>query len=267
MSDRHVIIRGLVYPFEDKAPFVQSGRSVLGALEYDKSRDLVRCHECGGWFRNTGAHSAQAHGITAREYKEKHGLRSVSSLSVPSLVKARSDVSLRLNSAKFVKNFSIEKQKKVYRFRPRHCELINERGRCEAQLLKKVADLTADLKRAPRMDEVPDFHAVAKTFGSTSSALESLGMGRLPQARRYTRALIVELVRDFYVLNGRVPTTRDFTRCAQLPGKSTVLKIFGTAESLYAECGLIEQYRSRLRPTELLFINREQVKRTEEVNA
>lgn len=49
-SSRHVILMDAVFRWEEKAPFEPSGKSVLGALEYNKACETVRCHECGDWF-------------------------------------------------------------------------------------------------------------------------------------------------------------------------------------------------------------------------
>jgi hypothetical protein len=42
-----VIIRGHVFPRAEKEPFVASGESLLGALEYNQETDQTKCHECG----------------------------------------------------------------------------------------------------------------------------------------------------------------------------------------------------------------------------
>jgi len=40
----HVIIRGHVFTREEKSPFVVSGESLLGALEYNQDTDETKCH-------------------------------------------------------------------------------------------------------------------------------------------------------------------------------------------------------------------------------
>jgi hypothetical protein len=79
-TKRYVILLGHVFNYEDKAPFVQSGQSIRGAIEYDKDNDKLKCHECGEWFDAIWSHSFQAHGIHSREYKVKHGLAQSASL-------------------------------------------------------------------------------------------------------------------------------------------------------------------------------------------
>ena len=73
-EQRHVLIRGHVFKWEEKEPFVQSGVSVAGAVEYDFANDKLRCHECGEWFLNLGSHIAQYHQMKTEEYRLKHGL-------------------------------------------------------------------------------------------------------------------------------------------------------------------------------------------------
>ena len=48
-----------------------SGYGHYGVLDHDGGR--VLCHECGRWLRSIGGH-LRTHGMTAREYKQAHGL-------------------------------------------------------------------------------------------------------------------------------------------------------------------------------------------------
>ena len=36
--------------------------------------DLIQCLECGRWFPSIGSHLHRIHGMTAREYRERHDL-------------------------------------------------------------------------------------------------------------------------------------------------------------------------------------------------
>lgn len=76
MAERKVIIAGQVFPYTEKAPFVFSGMSVLGAIEYDSDEDLLRCHECGNWYGSLASHISlgEHDNMTVREYKQRHGL-------------------------------------------------------------------------------------------------------------------------------------------------------------------------------------------------
>lgn len=85
--ETHVIIAGNLFAWQDKAPYVRSGHSVLGALEHDAKTDTVKCHQCGEWFRSIGHHIFnQAKGgssthTTVRAYRIRHGFRIKSSIS------------------------------------------------------------------------------------------------------------------------------------------------------------------------------------------
>ncbi|WP_084618383.1 MucR family transcriptional regulator [Jonesia quinghaiensis] len=44
----------------------------FGLLDEDDL--LVKCHECGHWVHSLAHHAIFAHSITAREYRQRHGL-------------------------------------------------------------------------------------------------------------------------------------------------------------------------------------------------
>jgi len=69
----HVIIGGESLFYDAKAPYERSGMSIKGALEHDAENDLVRCHECGEFFRHLG-HHVRADGLNGAEYKIRNGL-------------------------------------------------------------------------------------------------------------------------------------------------------------------------------------------------
>ena len=81
-KQRYVIVRGQVFRWEEKEPFTPSGKSVKGALEYDREAEKLKCHECGRWKSGLGGH-VRVHGITSREYKLRHSLRLVTGLLSP----------------------------------------------------------------------------------------------------------------------------------------------------------------------------------------
>ena len=81
----HIILGGMVFPWAAKAPYVSSGHSVLGGLEFNQTHDVVKCHKCGCWFKSLGLHSRDSEGVPARQYRRDHGLRGTTSLNVPSL--------------------------------------------------------------------------------------------------------------------------------------------------------------------------------------
>ena len=56
------------------------GYGRYGMLDTDGERIL--CHECGQWKKSVGAHLA-SHGMTAVEYRERHGLARGTPLVAP----------------------------------------------------------------------------------------------------------------------------------------------------------------------------------------
>ena len=40
----------------------------------ERGEDGALCHECGGWYVSVGAHAGPAHGMTAAQYRQAHGL-------------------------------------------------------------------------------------------------------------------------------------------------------------------------------------------------
>jgi hypothetical protein len=157
-----VIIRGYVFEWDDKAPFVPSGVSVYGAIEWDEAQDKIRCHECGEWYKDLASHVNQGHTLDTREYRERHGLR----LSTPLWA-----FSLRRNTQERFKT------KTGMGFKPgnRHgqfggrsrgnrsgAETANMNGRCCAQELFKIQTLAAQLGRTPTVKELEENKLCAK---------------------------------------------------------------------------------------------------------
>lgn len=71
----HVIIKGEEYDWVSKSPYTQSGKSILGAVEFSSNTQELKCHECGEWVRIMGDHVRTRHKpVTVREYKIRHGL-------------------------------------------------------------------------------------------------------------------------------------------------------------------------------------------------
>jgi RNA polymerase sigma-70 factor (ECF subfamily) len=52
-------------------------------LDVSDDGETLRCHECGQWKRSLGKHASTKHGITAAEYRRRHGLSAGQSLTSP----------------------------------------------------------------------------------------------------------------------------------------------------------------------------------------
>lgn len=141
----HVLIRGHVFTYAEKAPFVASGVSVLGALEYDEATDKTKCHECGAWFGGMGTH-IRAHGLKRAEYNQRHGLCRASALGGLGVRdKHRKAVSSRSTNALHSARSSARP-----RGSSRSMEEANEKARCAAQLLYRLQILAAQKGHTPR---------------------------------------------------------------------------------------------------------------------
>jgi hypothetical protein len=190
---RKVLIRGHVFDYAEKAPFVQSCSSVLGALEYDEATDKVRCHECGSWFHSiTNLHLQWIHGLSSVQYKSKHGLNSTTGLcSVSSSRKIQKAESSGLRGNAEWRRKRTEKLVAASRSHKRdhgnnltnrrvHAERANEIGRCQAQTLFRIQVLAAEKGRTPTKDELLAIgiypSALVRTFGSYAAALQQAGL-------------------------------------------------------------------------------------------
>lgn len=235
-----VIVLGQVCDWEEKAPFVPSGKSVLGALEYDPKMDKVKCHECGEFQRAIGVHARKAHGLDSREYKITHGLRASSSLSGPTTIaKKRSSVHLkRPPSARFMAARRTGSRKGTSQM-----ELRNARGTCQAQLVERMKRLAEQLGRSP---ESKDVHAAGLSSAITThigrlsqlQELAGLVVTKCGMRDRFSKDILMEVLRDFFVSNKRIPSFRDW-RSGLLPCPRTFKRHFGSLANAYLAAGLL----------------------------
>lgn len=185
----HVLIRGHVFQYEEKAPFVKSGMSVLGALEYDPESDRIKCHECGEWFEHIGwKHLNFKHNITTIEYKHRHGINQTSGLCTPRFSKMRSKQHepKQENTAKLIA--AGRAHKLLYgnnlTNRGKQHERSNALGRCQAQALFRIQVLAAEKGRTPTSKELQESGLnqplLVKRFGSVRRALELAGLETRP---------------------------------------------------------------------------------------
>ena len=239
----HVLMSNRVYLYAEKAPWVPSGKSIQGALEYDPATDLVRCHECGEWFKSVGRHAYLSHGQSAREYKIKHGLNQSSSLIAEDtrvrLMEAAKPSPEFLDNAGRVAPLKHVKQKFI-----RRMEIRNRKGACPAQILARIQRLADIYGRTPTAAELSKGGVHRKTVlhvlnvSDMASALSLAGLtartsgdhlskpkGRSPY--KYSKEILVELIRDFVVRNERLPQASDMRR-GMFPRETMFKKYFGS---------------------------------------
>lgn len=196
-----VLIRGHVFDYEEKAPFVPSGKSVFGALEYDNGADKVRCHECGAWFSAINdKHLGYKHKLDASEYRVKHGLNATTGLCTPSFsAKCKKGISER---SSMDKEWAAQKTSRLLNANRDHRSLhgsnktnrgkqrerLNQVGRCEAQTCFKIQQLAKTIGRTPTRDELAEIgiypSLLKRSFGSYAAALESCELQPRKPGRR-----------------------------------------------------------------------------------
>jgi hypothetical protein len=145
----HVLIRGHVFLYAEKAPFVASGVSAMGAIEFNQADDTCRCHECGGYIRGLGNH-IRRHGLKRRDYNLRHGLRRNTRLGPPSIAaKHRKCVGQNNHKAIHLANAATKlKRGTMPTFGHSH-ETLNLNARCRAQLFFRVQMLALKIGHTP----------------------------------------------------------------------------------------------------------------------
>ena len=186
MPSTHVIIRGIPFLYAEKAPFVQSKMSILGALEYDETTDHTKCHECGKWIRGLGTH-IKVHGMKREDYNREHGLTLKSALGGLTIRQSQRESSKRNNQIRSPKAIAArEKTHGHKRGKKQHVQLEvdNERGRCRAQLIFKLMMLAVETGHTPTNQEIEDSGittaALRSRFGSIANAMKSAGLEPTP---------------------------------------------------------------------------------------
>lgn len=239
MDSRKVIIRGHIFDYEEKAPFMVSGASVLGAIEYDAGRDMLRCHECGEWFSSVCSHAVAVHKLSGSDYKRRHGLRLRSSLISRKLA---SDIAQNLraraggNTMHGFRSGHTPKASAPRALRQAHnWEKKNEDGRCRAQLIFKIQTLAARLQHTPtvaEMDSAGINHcSLRQVFDGlpTNAIVEMAGLK--PNVQGNSREafsnehLLAELLK-FHMKYGRIPSVVE-TQALNLPSRTAYVRAFG----------------------------------------
>lgn len=244
MSEPSVIIRGKVFLYKQKAPFVPSGKSVLGALEYDQDRDKVRCHECGRWFRSVAQHIFSAHGISADGYKSAHGLQRNTALVCERTRSAHiknAAKSENLSRGGFQADAVLARKSKRS---VRSMERRNLSGTCPAQLLQKIVQVAHRIGRTPSISELSSYGVSAASalrlfrVSSVGDVMALAGLQPNATGREcYSREVLIEMLRDHWVEFKRLPARSDYRR-GLLPSRGQFLRVFGGMREAYVAAGI-----------------------------
>jgi hypothetical protein len=190
--ETHVIICGQVFPWAAKAPYVMSGQSTLGALEYNPEQETVKCHECGDWFKELGVHVYRAHGVKAATYKAERGIAFGSSLSA---IASRKKRAKNIRRRGLVGKHPFKKGHEPHGNAHYSPEVRNLHMACKAQLMSKARELALRLHRTPTVEELRQagMHhgTIRKQFGlSLRDYILSLGMEPRPIGKRVNGSAI-----------------------------------------------------------------------------
>lgn len=238
-----VLINGGIRLYQDKAPYIRAGKSILGAIEYDEAEDKLRCHVCGEWQAHLANH-LKTHKMTARQYKRKYGLRRRTALVneatrilITANAKKRNFAAVRRDPAFARKQVKAVRQNKFGARERATAELLNLRGRCKAQLLKKLQNVALAVGHTPSKAELKEYglswQSLVHNFGSLAKAAELAKLApnkRSPGQRElYTVPQLIALLQNFRHMNGRFPTASDMRRhIGGLPSQSAFIRRFGT---------------------------------------
>jgi hypothetical protein len=187
MNADHVLIRGHVFTYAEKAPFMPSGASVLGALEYDEATDRTKCHECGTFQSMLGKH-IKTHTLGRVDYNQRHGLRNKTKLTGPKKLQSMKETGLATRRANGTTGWAggrssptTNRSSHAAIFSPdSHNEARNERNRCTAQLIYRIQVTAAQIGHTPSATDLRAagvrVEVVERRFGNLTRAMMAAGL-------------------------------------------------------------------------------------------
>lgn len=250
-----VLICGSIFRYEDKAPYVESGKSILGALEVDESEKWVRCHECGYWCAHLGQHVVRSHRILIQQYKTKHGLRKSTRMAAPAIPKFAGGS--KFGDERRPLGFRISSEttaKATVSRRASNPEIQNLHNRCVAQIKFRVQELAAKLGRAPLVAELKaeglHFHYLATYLNAKSldEILASCGLEGAERKEQHpitsnVKRRLIQVLRDAYA-EKRLPLVMEDCKQPFLPSVKTFKRVFGSWMESLSAAGLPISTRS-----------------------
>jgi len=258
-----VLIDGIVFPFTEKAPFSKSGFSLKGALEYDDKSDLIRCHECGNWYKALATHLDRSHKMNTLKYKLRHCLLPRTALIAE---KTRAKL-IHANRTEFRTNILRKvwfrktenggnkgsrypggdrlKIKDKFRFLP--TEELNKRRICPEQVVELVKKVAAAVGRTPTTKELHE-HGFRKSYikyyyGGIGGVCKIAGIqvGKPGARKMYRREQLIQFLKLFFKNHGRTPSRSDCRR-GILPSTTMFYREFGSWNAALRLAGLPLNY-------------------------
>lgn len=266
LAPTHAIAAGKLFLYAEKMPYVSSGFGDHGVVRCNDPEDVLLCNECGTWWRMLGKHVHCHGGMTAREYKLRHGLRLSTPLVAPRLLAEIRDRTLRsghlrpylagaaqvkaMNASKLLRDSGQGRD-----FLDAHSEQANIKGHCHEQVMASFYSLRDRLGRAPNGKEFHEFSGIDTSVirrrfaGKTYNEFVAF-CGEIPHTKsphtRWSRAALIEILRDYYVKTGRVPT-ETASRRGELPSYTNFRNYFGSIKEAIRQAGLAKVHAEHCR--------------------
>jgi len=247
-SAEYVLIRGAVFRMEDKVPFENSGYSIKGAFEFDPSRERIRCHHCGDWFKSVAAHLVSA-SMNVDNYRIEHGLLKKTGLVVPSISASIRERTISMMAQRDPSHLAaiMGSVRRSPPLGPRD-EYRNSVNRCDLQITEQFRSLSVELGRPPLLREFSNKFGAAgasvitQRLGGIAGVCNRLGIDPNPthggsgHGPIFTKQILIDSLRDFYARNGRLPRCKEYSQFG-IPSMRTYTKVFGSMANAYVESG------------------------------
>ncbi len=153
----HVLIHGQIFKWWEKEPYVRSGMSIQGAIEFRPASDEMKCHNCGEWFHNLGFH-IRSHDENVAAYKLKHGLvvrtkltSQETSAMFSEKIRAQGTREKRIAALRASTKTGVHQKRNDFESR-------NVKNKCNAQVLYTIRNFMIKFGREPVIRELKDMN-------------------------------------------------------------------------------------------------------------
>ena len=222
---------GYIKLYHYKEPFIKFydditglGYGFQGVIAFDGTSDKLQCHFCGEWFGALPHHIRSKHGMTAKEYKEKVGLRQTTALineyTRDKMIANGRNRFKNITSNKGVKMSEETKAKIRATLEKNNPERDNELGTCPDQLVDRFHKLKEKLGYRPSYKECGFVTTAVKVYGSWDTFLKVCGEtgkyknqhGRGKAKELITKSKMKEFFKDFYIRFSTVPKIEEIKK-------------------------------------------------------
>lgn|SRR3990167_3004645 len=210
---------------------VKEGYGYDGVQEMTKDGIKVLCKVCGDFYDGVSHHVKRAHGITAKEYKDRFHLMYKTALIGDRLREVRIKIAQGNKNGKANLNCRGSKKGVHHNERRYILEARNKKDLCPDQLLARIKRVQVKIGRVPTMKEFyQDGDGVKRSvieyaFGSWTQALKILAM-KPQNAPRSTREELIEYLNNFVRIHKRIPSASD-SRRGLFPSLEEYRRVFG----------------------------------------